>query len=122
MTSAKRTFLDFHAAPEPPTGSRLSRPHTSTTLAFLAMAHYSCRVTVSKGRVMQRCGWTSGNSGDFSAFTADPITLQTCLFCATPRCGEQEQQRATATRSTLSCPSSRFNALRLGQRRQGRVQ
>lgn len=78
-TSAKRTFLDFHAAPEPPTGPRLSRPHISTTLTFLAMAHYSCRVTVSEGRVMQRCGWTSGKSGDFSALATEPITLQTPL-------------------------------------------
>lgn len=93
-TSAKRTFLDFHAAPEPPTGSRLSRPHTSPTLTFFAMAHYSCRVTVSKGRVMQRCGWTSGNSGDFSAFAADPITLQTSLLLR-----NTAQRRGRATKS-----------------------
>lgn len=90
-TSAKRTFLDFDAAPERPTGSRLSRPHISTTLTFFAMAHYSCRVTVSEGRVMQRCGWMSRKSGDFSAFAANPITIQSSPFAA--------QHRAAASKS-----------------------
>lgn len=93
-TSAKRALLDFHAVPEPPTGSRLSRPHISTTLTFFAMAHYSCRVTVPKGSVMQRCGWTSGKSDDFSAFAADPITLQTSLLLR-----NTAQRRARATKS-----------------------
>ena len=47
-TSAKRTFLDFHAAPEPPTGPRPSRPHIFTASAFFAMAHYGYQVTVSE--------------------------------------------------------------------------
>lgn len=121
MGSAKETLLEFQAGSELSDGPLLSRPHKSILLTFLAMAHYSCRVTVFEARVMQRCGWTSAKSDDFSVFSAQPIKRHTRLLHRNTARRRERTKRISATGRPFSCPLSRFKSHHLGQQRQGRA-
>lgn len=91
-------------------------------LTFLAVAHYSCRNTVSGARVIQRCGWTSGKNDDFSVFATQPITVQSPLVMRNTTLRRKRAQHSRCHSQACQLPLISFQGHRLGQRRQGRAQ